>query len=60
MNFLIILDQKSLLHLAFPLPKDVLPKVATKTTSSALGKFERKMSGRGTVRAGKRLTIHFK
>ena len=30
-----------------------MPKVATKATLSALDKFERKISGRGAVRAGK-------
>ena len=37
--------------------KDVLPKLATKATSSVLDKFERKISGKGAVRAGKGFTL---
>ena len=47
------LGKKALLDLAVPLTKDVLPKLATKATSSVLDEVERKMSGRGAVRAGK-------
>ena len=36
------LDKKVLLDLAIPLAKDVMPKLATKATSSLLNKFERK------------------
>ena len=35
------------------MPKDVLPKLPTKATSSGLDKFERKISEKGAVRAGK-------
>ena len=36
------LGKKVLLGLAVPLAKDVLPKLATKATSSVLDKFEKK------------------
>ena len=47
------LDKKALLDLGVLLAKDVYPKLATKRTSSVLGKFERTISGRGAIRAGK-------
>ena len=47
------MGKKELLDLAFPLAKDVLPKLATKSNSSVLNKFERKISGQGGVRTGK-------
>ena len=47
------LDKKALLDLAVPLVEDVLPKLAAKSTSSVLDKFERKIIGQGDVRAGK-------
>ena len=43
--------------IAVPLTKDVLPKLATKTTLSILDKFERKISGQGAARAGKVFTL---
>ena len=52
-----------MLDLAVPLGKDVLPKLATKATSSALHIFEKtkqkqkqKQNGQGAVRVGRRLT----
>ena len=51
------LDKKALIGLAVSLTKDVLPKLATKATSSVLDKFERKISGQGAVRAGKGFTL---
>ena len=36
------LGKKTLIDLAVPLAKDVLPKLTTKATSSVLNKFERK------------------
>ena len=36
---------------------NVLPKLATKTTSSILDKFERKRSGQRVVRTGKWFTL---
>ena len=43
--------------LLFFLAKNVLPKLATKANSFVLDKFERKISGEGTVRAGKGFTL---
>ena len=51
------LDKKVLLDLAIPLAKDVMPKLATKATSSLLNKYERKISERGAVRTGKIFTL---
>ena len=51
------LGKKVLLDLAVPLAKDVSPKLATRATSSALSKFERKKSGKSVVRAGKGFTL---
>ena len=51
------MGKKELLDLAFPLAKDVLPKLATKSNSSVLNKFERKISGQGGVRTGKWFTL---
>ena len=36
-----------------PLAKDNLPRLVTNLTSNAINKFERKISGKGAVRAGK-------
>ena len=46
-----------MLDLTVLLSKDVLPKLATKTTSSVLDKLERKISGKGAVRAEKGFTL---
>ena len=51
------LGKKALLYLAVPVAKDVLPKLATKATSSIFCKFERKVSGKGAIRAGKGYTL---
>ena len=48
-----------LMILAVFLAKHVLPKLATKTSSSILDKFERKISGQRAARAGKGLTLFF-
>ena len=45
-----------LMDLPIHLAKDVLPKLATKWTST-LDKFERKISGQGAVRAEKGFTL---
>ena len=50
------LDKKALLDLAVPLDEDVLPKLATKSTSSVLDKLKRKIIGQGDIRAGKGLS----
>ena len=49
--------KKVLWHLDVPLAKEVLPKSATKATSSVLDKFERKISGKGAARAGRQFTL---
>ena len=51
------MGKEALLGLAVPLAKDVLPKLATKATSSVLDTFERKKSGHGVVKAGKWFTL---
>ena len=37
-----MMGKKTLIDLAVPLAKDILPKLATKVASSAIDKFERK------------------
>ena len=49
--------KKTLLDLAVPLAKDVLPNLATNANSSVLDKFERQVSGRGAVRAERGFTL---
>ena len=51
------IGKKALIDLAVPLAKDVLPNLATETTSSVLDKFERKISVKGEVRAEKGFTL---
>ena len=46
-----------LIDLADPLAKNVLTKLATKTASSVIDKFEKSISVRGSVRARKGLTL---
>ena len=46
-----------MLDLDVPLAKDVLSKLATKATSSISDRFERKLIGQGSVRAGRGLTL---
>ena len=45
--------KKTLIDLAVPLAKDILPELATKEASPVIGKFERKISWQGAVRAEK-------
>ena len=49
----VIQAKKVLLDLAVPLAKGLLPKLATKATSSGIDKLERKISGKTFVRAGR-------
>ena len=51
------LDKKTFLDLAVPLAKDVFTKLATNATSYILDKFERKISGKGIVSAGKEFAL---
>ena len=50
------LGKISLTNIAIPLARDNLPGLVSNLTSSAVNKFDRKISGKGTVRAGKVLT----
>ena len=56
-NIVNTLGEKVLLDLAVHLAEDVLPKLATEATSSVLDNFEKKISVRGAVRAGKGFTL---
>ena len=47
------LGKKVLTNIAIPLARDNLPGLVSNLTSSTINKFERKISGKGTVRAGK-------
>ena len=47
------LGKKALTNIAIPLARDNLPGFVSNLTSSTINKFERKISGKGTVRAGK-------
>ena len=47
------LRKKALTDLAIPLAVDNLPGLVSKLASNAINKFERKISGKGAVRAGK-------
>ena len=49
----VIFSKKALIDLPLPLAKDVLPDLATKETLSMLNEYERKISGKGTVRGEK-------
>ena len=51
------LGTNAVIDIAVPLTKDVLLKLATKTTLSILDKFERKISGQGATRAEKVFTL---
>ena len=46
------LGQKALTNIAIPLTRDKLPRLSSNLTSNAIHKFERKISGKETVRAG--------
>ena len=56
-NMLGNLCKKVVADLAIPLARDNLPKLISKLASSSVNKFERKISGTGTVRAGKGFTL---
>ena len=51
------IGKEELIDLAVPLAKDVLPNLATKAILSALDKFERKISGQGASKLGKRFAF---
>ena len=47
------LSKKALTNVAVPLARDNLPRLVSNLTSKSINKFERKISGKGAVRAGK-------
>ena len=51
------LGKKVLKSIAIPLVRDNLPGMVRSLNSSAINKFERKTSGKGAVRAGKRFIL---
>lgn len=51
------LGKRALLDLSVLLAKHVLPQLANKATLSILDNFERKISGKRAVRAGKGFTL---
>ena len=54
------LGKKALTNIAIPLARDNLPGLVSNLTSSAINKFDRKISGKGAVRAGKGFTYVFR
>ena len=48
---------KALANIAIPLARDNLPGLVSNLTANAINKFERKISGKGVVRAGKGFTL---
>ena len=56
-SWLANLGKKALTNVAIPLARDNLPGLVINLISIAKNKFERKISGKGTVRAGKRFTL---
>ena len=51
------LGKKALTNIVDPLAIDNVPRLASNLTSNAINKFERKISGKGAVRAGKGFTL---
>ena len=49
--------QKALTNIAIPLTRDKLPRLVRNLTSNAIHKFEKKISEKGTVRAGIRFNV---
>ena len=49
------LGKKTLKNIASPLARDNLPGLVSNLTLSAINKFDRKISGKGAVRVGKRI-----
>ena len=50
------LGKKAPTDLAIPLDRDNVPRLVCSLTSNAINKFERKISGKGAVRAGEKFT----
>ena len=51
------LGKRALTNIANPLVRGNLPELVSNLTSHAIKKFERKISGKGDVRAGKGFTL---
>ena len=51
------LGKKAPTNIAIPLARDDLPELVSNLTSSVINKFDRKISGKGAVRAGKGFTL---
>ena len=51
------IGKEALIDVAAPLAKYVLPNLGTNTILSALDKFERKISGQGASKLGKRFAF---
>ena len=51
------LGKKELANIAFPLARDNLPGLVRNSTSNAINKFERKISEKGAVKAGKGFSL---
>ena len=51
------LGNKALTNIDILLARDYLPGLVSNLTSNAINKFERKISGKGAVRAGERETV---
>ena len=52
-SFLGNLGKKALTNIAIPLARDDLPGLVSNLASNAINLFERKISGKGAMRAGK-------
>ena len=51
------LGKKVIIDLPIPFTRDYLPGLVSYIASNAIKRFERKISGKGAVRAGKRFTL---
>ena len=51
------LGKNALIDLAIPLARDYLPVLVSILASNAINKFERKITGKGDARTGKRFTL---
>ena len=56
-SWLVNSGKKALANIAIPSAGDNLPGLVSNSISNAINKFERKMSGKGGVRAGKGFTL---
>ena len=56
-SWLANLGKKALTNVDIPLARDNLPGLVSNLTSNAINNFERKISGKACVRAGKRFTL---